>query len=203
MPKDNDSNEDWNVVCLKDIGRFFKGAGISRDQSNSGSIPAIRYGELYTCQHNYIKEFYSHISKEVANNAVRIQKGDILFTASGETKSEIGKSVSFCGDDEAYAGGDLIVLRPSVELNPIFMGYLTNAEYVRKQKEIKGQGDAVVHITSSSLGDIQVAIPSLETQNKIASTLSDIDEIIGFLKKEVEKYENIKKGLVQNLIKEP
>ena len=45
--------EDWNVVSLKEIGEFTKGQGISRAVANSGSIPAIRYGEIYTT-HNAI-----------------------------------------------------------------------------------------------------------------------------------------------------
>ena len=43
--------EDWEVKPLADIGYFSKGAGISRAEAFYGNIPAIRYGEIYTC-HN-------------------------------------------------------------------------------------------------------------------------------------------------------
>ena len=45
---------DWDVKPLADIGNFSKGAGISRAEALSGNIPAIRYGEIYTCHNDYI-----------------------------------------------------------------------------------------------------------------------------------------------------
>lgn len=191
---------DWEVVVLRDIGSFSKGNGISREDSNTGSIPAIRYGDLYVNQHNYIREYKSHISVDIARTARRIHKGDILFTASGETKEDIGKSVAVVKEEEAYAGGDLIVLSPNRELNPIFMGYLTNTEYVRKQKETHGQGDAVVHITAHSIGNIKVALPPLEEQNGIASLISETDNLIIALDKKIEKKRLVKEGLMQQLL---
>ena len=45
--------EEWSVVTFEEIGVFSKGKGISRSEANSGLIPAIRYGEIYTKHHNY------------------------------------------------------------------------------------------------------------------------------------------------------
>ena len=101
---------DWDVMSLSEIGRFSKGSGVTRDQSHSGDIPCVRYGELYTTHDNYIRSFSSFISAEVAKTATKLSKGDILFAGSGETKEEIGKAVAFVGDEEAYAGGDIIIL---------------------------------------------------------------------------------------------
>ena len=95
--------EDWDVAKLGDIGYFLKGNGISKSQANSGNLCAVRYGELYTLHHNYIKTYNSHISKEVALFATKIQRGDILFACSGETKEEIGKCAAFVDEVEAYA----------------------------------------------------------------------------------------------------
>lgn len=45
----------WKKVRLSELGTFSKGCGIKRDEANSGSIPAIRYGEIYTAHNDYIK----------------------------------------------------------------------------------------------------------------------------------------------------
>lgn len=192
--------EDWEETTLGEIGSFTKGGGISRDESQSGSIPAIRYGELYIDQHNYIREFHSFISREVAEKARLIKKGDLLFTASGETKEDIGKSVAYAGDEEAYAGGDLIVLTPKRDLDPIFMGYLSNTPYVAKQKASKGQGDAVVHITARALSDVKIVIPPLKEQLRISKNLCEMDEIIGGLTQEISKKKLLKEGVMQQLL---
>ena len=55
--------EDWEVITLDILGKFSKGAGISKSEANSGTIKAIRYGELYTIHNYIIKKYESFIKK--------------------------------------------------------------------------------------------------------------------------------------------
>lgn len=192
---------DWEVKFLSEIGSFSKGSGISRSESNSGNLPAIRYGEIYTKHNDYIKAFYSHISKEVANKSTRIYRGDVLFSASGETKEDIGKTVAFLESIEAYAGGDIIIMSPKCPVNSMFLGYILNFPAIAKQKAMKAQGDAVVHITTDSLRKLQVCIPkTTKEQQRIANALSDVDTLIANLEKLIAKKKNIKQGAMQQLL---
>lgn len=189
--------EEWSVVTFEEIGVFSKGKGISRSEANSGLIPAIRYGEIYTKHHNYIKEYGSFISHEVAVTSRKLKKGDLLFTASGETKEEIGKSVAFISSEVAYAGGDIIILTPTREIDALYLGYASNVSFVQKQKSTKGQGDAVVHITTNSLKNIKLLVPSLAEQQRIASALSDADALVAELDVLIEKKRAIMAGTMQ------
>ena len=170
--------EDWDVIALNEIGPLSKGLGLSRNDSHSGFLPAIRYGEIYTTHHNYIVKYTSHISKEIADASKQIQGGEILFTASGETKEEIGKAVAAPDGITAYAGGDLIILSPKDGFNSRFLGFISNSEYSVKQKSSLGQGDAVVHISASKLSQVKIPIPCIQEQEKIAKALSDVDALI-------------------------
>lgn len=192
--------KEWENVTLGKIGSFEKGAGISRAESNSGKINAVRYGELYTSHNNYIRSYYSHISKEVSEHSHRVQYGDILFACSGETKKDIAKCATIIDKTEVYAGGDIIVLSPYVKTDPIFMGYLLNTPFVISQRAQKAQGDAVVHISIDSIKSIEIKIPEYEEQCKIAETLYDIDELIINLEKLIAKKEAIKQGTMQELL---
>ena len=191
---------DWEVKPLKKIGVFSKGAGISRDESNSGNIPAVRYGEIYTKHNDYIKKFYSHISQDVADKSVKMQKGDLLFSASGETKEDIGKTIAFVDDFDAYAGGDIIIFTPTETIDSIYMGYLLNFPSIAKQKAMKAQGDAVVHITTDSLKKLAVCLPSPQEQTAIANVLSDMDTEISALETKLAKYRTLKTGMMQQLL---
>ena len=191
---------DWNVKKLKEIGVFSKGAGISRDESNSGNIPAVRYGEIYTKHNDYIKEFYSHISQDVAEKSVKMQRGDLLFSASGETKEDIGKTIAFVDDFDAYAGGDIIIFTPTETIDSIYMGYLLNFPSIAKQKAMKAQGDAVVHITTDSLKKLIICLPSYQEQTAIANVLSDMDTEIATLETKLAKYRKLKTGMMQQLL---
>lgn len=193
--------EDWDVAKLGDIGYFLKGNGISKSQANSGNLCAVRYGELYTLHHNYIKTYNSHISKEVALFATKIQRGDILFACSGETKEEIGKCAAFVDEVEAYAGGDILILRTDQEkCSDIFLGFLLNMPTAANQKAAKGQGDAVVHISKAALENLSIPLPPIEEQCRIASALTSIDNLIDSLDRLIAKKRDIKQGAMQQLL---
>lgn len=191
---------EWSKCKLGSLGVFLKGTGISRNDSNSGNLPAVRYGELYTKHQNYVNSYFSHISKEVASNAQRIYRGDILFAASGETKEDIGKCSAIIYETAAYAGGDILIFRPTTQLDPIFMGTLLNMADARKQRAAQGQGDAVVHIHADALSSISIIIPNIEEQKAIAEILIGMDKEIELLERKLEKYRQVKQGMMQQLL---
>ena len=193
--------EDWEVKPLAEIGTFSKGAGISRAEALSGNIPAIRYGEIYTCHNDYIKVFHSFISQSVADSSAQIYYGDVLFAASGETKEDIGKCVAYTDKEQAFAGGDIIILHTNTEqFDAKYCGYALNAKYVVKQKSQRGQGDAIVHIVPRDLASIQFAFPPKSVQRHIATALSNVDALISELGRLIEKKRAIKQGAMQQLL---
>ncbi len=191
----------WVEKRLGEMGSWGKGAGISRSEAQSGRLPAVRYGEIYTTHNDYIKKFESFISDDVARQSTRMKNGDIVFAGSGETKEEIGKCVAFLGDEEAYAGGDLIVLSPESQYDSKFLGFVSNSSAVVAQKSAAGQGDAVVHIRTESLAAVVVRLPStLAEQKAIAKVLGDMDEEIAALEAELAKTRRLKQGMMQELL---
>lgn len=189
----------WMSAKLGSLGTFLKGNGVRKDECQSGDIPCIRYGEIYTKHTDYIRVFYSWISPAVAATARRLKSGDVLFAGSGETKEEIGKCVAFLDDAEAYAGGDIVILRPEKSCS-MFLGYYLNTVPINRQKASKGQGDAVVHIGAAALADIELNIPPIEEQTAIAAILSDMDAEIAALEAKLAKARQIKQGMMQELL---
>ena len=192
-------SDPWQVKRLGELGQFSKGSRVRRDEANSGDIPCVRYGEIYTTHHDLVRQFTSRISRAVADTATRIQFRDLLFAGSGETKEEIGKCVAVSEDVEAYAGGDIIILRPHSG-NPVFLGYLMNTPRVAKQKSSLGQGDAVVHINASALASVEVSLPDEPEQDAISRVLSDIDAEIKAIEARLGKTQALKQGMMQALL---
>lgn len=191
--------EDWQAKSLASLGSFSKGQGIRKNEAASGNLPCIRYGEIYTHHHDIVCNFNSFISPQVARTSRRLSKGDVLFAGSGETKEEIGKAVAYLGDDEAYAGGDIVILSPRGE-SPEFLGYQLNSPVAVRQKSSKGQGDAVVHINARALGAIVVPLPPLLEQRAIAAALSDVDALLSGLDRLIAKKRNLKQAAMQQLL---
>ena len=191
--------KEWEPKCLAEIGTFQKGKGIKKDEVVADGLPCIRYGEIYTRHHDYIRQFASFIRPVVARQSQRLRKGDLLFAGSGETVEEIGKCVAFLGEEEAYAGGDIVILSP-IGQDPLYLGYLLNHPSIAAQKARMGQGDAVVHISARNLGRLRLRLPPLEEQTAIAMVLSDMDAEIAALEARREKTKAIKQGMMQELL---
>ncbi|MGQ2924398.1 MAG: restriction endonuclease subunit S [Hydrogenophaga sp.] len=192
-------SDDWPTLFLGDLGTFLKGSGITREQAQSGEIPCVRYGEIYTTHNDHIRTFESGISPTVAATATLLRQGDILFAGSGETKEDIGKCVAFLDDFEAYAGGDIVILRPRAS-DPQFLGYALNTGEVNRQKASRGQGDAVVHISAAALAQVSVRVPERAEQTAIATVFSDMDTEITALEARLSKARHLKQGMAQALL---
>ncbi len=189
----------WETKRLGELGAFVKGRGIKRDDVTDEGLPCIRYGELYTRYQDYILKVASRIPPCVAETALPIKTGDLLFAGSGETAEEIGRCAAYLGKEQAYAGGDVIVLTPSGQ-NSIYLGHLMNHTIVSAQKARLGQGDAVVHIYINNLAQVQIELPPIEEQNAIAKVLSDVDGLINALEAFIAKKRAIKQATMQQLL---
>ena len=192
----NKINKDWKEVKLGDIGVFLRGFGISKKDLSDSGTPAIRYGDIYTKYDFIIK----NISSFTNSKGTELKKGDILFAGSGETIAEIGKLVAFIDDFKALAGGDIIIFRPSIELDSAFLSYMLNTGKCRRDISVMGQGVIIAHISSKSLQKLSVFLPSLEEQKRIASALSKIDAYLENTIKLIEEKERFKRGIAKKLL---
>ena len=192
-------NGEWETKQLKEFGSFAKGRGIKRDDISDDGVPCIRYGELYTRYQDYILKVASRIPQSVAETALPIKTGDLLFAGSGETAEEIGRCAAYLGEEQAYAGGDVIVFTPSGQ-NSIYLGHLMNSPIVSSQKARMGQGDAVVHIYINNLAQVLIDLPPIQEQRAIAKVLSDVDGLINALDTLIAKKRAIKQATMQQLL---
>lgn len=198
MAKNIDIPDGWEVKKLGEIGNFFKGKGIKKDELCNNGLPCIIYGQIYTSYEFYTDKFISFIPTNLKPYTTEIYKNDILFAGSGETKEEIGKSIAYIGKEFAYAGGDIIILRQN-KVQSLFITYYLNS-MGRKQLNRLGQGDSVVHIYKSTLENVKIPVPPLDEQKKIADILSLWDKAIQQTKDLIAHKETQKKGLMQNLL---
>lgn len=189
----------WREVRLGALGNFLKGRGVKRDEVRSSGVPCIRYGELYATYSNYTAHTVSFVDPSVAAQALPIRSGDVLFAASGETKTEIGTNVAYVGDVPAVAGGDIVVLRGD-SYDPVFLATLLNTPAIAVQKARVGQGDAVVHLNARNLAEIRITLPQIDEQRAIADVLADLDDEIAALGRRLESARAIKQGMMQELL---
>ncbi|MCW1333112.1 restriction endonuclease subunit S [Campylobacter jejuni] len=193
----------WEVKRLANFGTFLKGNGISRQDLVEYGEPAILYGDIYTKYQIKTHFLYSKISKKTSLIATPIYNGDILFSGSGETKEDIGKNVVYLGDNNAFAGGDVIIFRQK-ENNALFLSYVLNTKYANFCKSIDSKGEIIVHIYASNLKDIKIPLPPLKEQEQIANFLDKkcekIDLLIEKTKKQIKLIKEYKTTLINQAV---
>ena len=169
----------WEVRQLGRIGRFFKGNGGTKEDDAEHGVPCIRYGDLYTHHRFFITESRAYVAPgTVAAVYTPLRYGDVLFAGSGETIDEIGKSAVNMIPGRACCGGDVIIFRPTIEVEARFLGYATDCRQAASQKACMGRGITVMHIYGSELKYMTVALPPVAEQASIVRFLDQVDRRI-------------------------
>lgn len=194
-----DADAAWTPTAISSLGHFLKGRGLTKSDLVNVGVPCIRYGEIYTTHHHWIRSLSSRIAPSTAALSTRLRQGDVLFTGSGETAAEIGKCAAFLDNYEAYAGGDVIILRDHGQ-DARFLGYALNSPSVCRQRERLGQGDAVVHISARALGQIEISLPGIQEQRRIAEVLADLDADIDVLVARRDKLRQVQRSTARELL---
>ncbi|MEG5043514.1 restriction endonuclease subunit S [Microcoleus sp. B4-C1] len=194
---------DWVARRLASFGRFSKGSGISKADLIEEGIPTILYGDIYTKYNLKAENIFNFISQELASNSKLIDKGDLLFTGSGETREDIGKCVTYNGDIKVYAGGDIIIFSPKTN-NHLFLAYSLSSNYAITVKAMNSRGDIIVHIYASSLRNIYLPIPSLAEQQQIVNFLDyktgECDRFISNRQKQIELLNEQKAAIINKAV---
>ena len=200
----NSVPSDWEVKRIKwCVDSFSKGNGITKDEVFvDGDMPCIRYGEIYSKYGNSFSECVSATKLDIQSSPQYVTNGNILCAATGELVEEIGKGTVYVGNAPCIAGGDIIIIRH--KQNPVFLNYVLNSSYAQAQKSCKKTKLKVVHISASDIGDVLIALPSVEEQQEIALYLdqkcSEIDSLIASKEKFITELESYKKSLIYEYV---
>ncbi len=196
--------KEWKVKKVKYLAdSISKGNGITKEEVFAdGDIPCVRYGEIYSKYDNSFKQCHSLTYRDLHKTPRYFQKGDILFAGTGELVEEIGKNVVYLGNDKCLAGGDIIIL--SHHQNASFLNYAMNSHYAQSQKSRGKAKLKVVHISASEIGDINVILPPLPEQQRIADYLDkkcgEIDELIALQEQMIAQLTDYKQSVITEAV---
>jgi type I restriction enzyme, S subunit len=188
-------SEDWDIISVSDMCNVYRGGAFSKaDMDENGSNPCIHYGELFTKYNEVICNIYSKTNN---SEGFKSEVGDILMPSSDVTPDGLVKATAIMIEN-VVLGGDMNILRPKKSYNSIFLSYLLN----HSKKEITKlvSGTTVKHIYPSQIITCQLPVVNNKIeQEKIASTLSSLDEVIEAHRQKLDLLKGYKKGLMQNL----
>ncbi|HKG30201.1 MAG TPA: restriction endonuclease subunit S [Nitrososphaeraceae archaeon] len=191
-----DIPEEWKIST---IGKECKvGTGRTPSRRNpeyfTGTIPWVKTSEVDFC---FIKSTEEHITERALkeSNARLYPKGTLLIAMYGQGITR-GKS-AILDIDAAVNQACAAILSPGNIYTP-YLFYWCQLNYNRIRNI--GQGSFQSNSNLEIIRSIKILVPPLEEQQKLASILSKIDNLIQKTVEVIEQTQRLKKSLMQSLL---
>ena len=166
--------------------------GVNYDTNETEGLPLSRIETISTCSINYEKVGYCN-SKNIDH--YKMEYGDILFSHIN-SMSHIGKTAYYYAERPLYHGMNLLLFRCNSRLNSLFFYHLLNTpRFLRTCQVYAKQAVNQASISTSDIKKIQIHIPNIHEQNKIATFISLIDQRIETQIRVIEDLQTLKKAI--------
>ncbi len=184
---------------FKDIFIFSTGKNIKQNEASPEfDTPCVRYGELYYMYNEVIKDIINRTNLDKSD--LVLSSGDeILLPSAGEDPLDIGSASALTIENVAI-GRTINILKPMTAnvYSQIYAAYYINHK-LRKKISTLAKGVSISNVYNSDLKTLEIILPSLLEQTKIATFISTIDKRINLLSNQKEQLELYKKGLMQKI----
>ena len=174
------SDLQWKT--LGDLGAFYGGlTGKSKNDFSNGNAKFISYMNVFSnIATNFKVNDFVKIGESENQNT--IQYGDILFTGSSESLEECGMSsvVNEEVKENVYLNSFCFGYRfhNSELFLPNFLKFLFRSEKIRKQIVKTANGVTRFNVSKKKMEKIQIPIPPIEEQERIAGILDKFDTLV-------------------------
>lgn len=183
--------EDWVAVPLSSIGEVKMCKRILKEQTTeSGDVPFYKIGTFGKEPDAFIPR---SLYEQYRSAYPYPKKGTILISAAGT----IGRTVVFDGADAYFQDSNIVWIDHKED--KVKNSYLEHYFKVISWKS--ENGGTISRLYNDNLRSTFLCYPKdKDEQSRIATALSDVDELIETLKKLIEKKRNIKQGVMQELL---
>lgn len=200
---------EWEEHAFSDIFTFIPNNTLSRANLNNeiGSVQNIHYGDVlirFRESLNVQKEqlpFISNVQNIDIYSKAKLANGDVIIadTAEDETVGKCTELIGLAGEI-IVSGLHTIAIRPNIMFASGYLGFYMNSNSYREQLTQIMQGIKVLSISKTAIGHTKIRFPSsINEQEKIACSLSSINDAIKTYEDKITALELHKKGLMQQL----
>ncbi|HBS13075.1 MAG TPA: hypothetical protein DEO36_11130, partial [Flavobacteriaceae bacterium] len=183
---------------LGEVGRFQTSSVDKLSKENEIEVHLVNYMNVYrheNINNNTLSNLQIVTARDKQIVTSDLKKGDILFTPSSETPTDIGHSVVIFEDlDNTLFSYHLMRFRPNIKLDLLYSHYFCNIPSVLKQLSSYATGSTRFTISVGNFSKIKISLPSFEEQQKIANFLSSIDKSIDNMTNQIDDTVLFKKG---------
>lgn len=183
----------WEEKTLGEITGLFVGKSFTSELNKNGCYVVMDMGSV-SPDGSIIDAKLTDLGRDI------LRRGDLIMPKDDIGGGLIiGKTAYIPCDDKYVCGDHVYRLRFDGEIDGLFMHYEINSSGPQRRLGRKVTGSAQLGLNSKSVSSETVSVPSISEQRKIADCLSSIDEAIQKSKDELAKWQELKKGLLQQM----
>ena len=191
--------EGWEVKKLGEKADIFRGGSPRPIEDYLTIHPAginwIKIGDVKK-NAKYIESTEEKIIPEGLSRSRFVNEGDFLLSNSMSFGRPYILKIEGCIHD-----GWLVIQNYQAHFDRDFLYYVLGSEAILQQYKSMASGSSVLNLNKEIVKNVIINCPkSVEEQADIAKVLSDMDEEIISLETKLEKYRNVKLGMMQNLL---
>ena len=192
--------DEWELESMNKIVTSTQ-LGTNTLGKENEKIPMLKMGNLTIGGFDFNKLEYISEEELEMNKEYILSNGDFLFNTRN-TLELVGKSAVWNSQiDKAIFNSNIMRIKYCSKINDFYMGYYFSSDIGWKQlKSISTGTTSVAAIYTKDLMKIIVIIPSIGEQEKIVSILLEVDKKIEEYENKKQKLEELKKGLMQQLL---
>ena len=184
---DLEGKEGVEMKPLGDIGEFIRGNGIQKSDFVEEGFGCIHYGQIHAKYGFSAEETLSKINEPLYRKCKKARKGDVVLATTSEDAEGVAKPFVWLGDEEVAVSGDAFIFHHNQ--NGKFMGHQFLTQKFMQFKIRYATGAKVVRISGDNMAKYEVALPSLEEQQRIISILDTFEARIANLEVQLDQRE--------------
>ena len=195
----------WRIVPLRYLGSFQNGISKGSEFFGTG-YPFMSYGDVYKNDITPTKLNGKVQLEDSEIDRYTIQRGDVFFTRTSETKDDIGVC-STCLNTIENSGFSGFVIRFRFHNNvhlPEYSRYHFQTHWKKVIIESKMNIVTRSSLSQQVLGDTPVLIPDVNEQQQIVSYLDEqtklIDKTISIEEKRIELLKEYRQSLISEVV---
>ena len=192
--------EAWEQRKLGELGSLKNGMNFSKEAMGHG-FPFINLQNIFGNNVIDVNKLELADATEKQLLEYSLLKGDVLFVRSSVKLEGVGEAalVPETLENTTYSGF-IIRFRDEYGLNNDFKKYIFGTQKVRNQIMAQATNSANKNISQGVLENLTFEVPSFDEQAKIGEHFSNLDHLITLHQCKCDKYSNIKKGMMSDLL---
>ena len=192
---------EWEVKSLGELWDDFRtgpfGSALHAQDYVTGGTPLINPMHIQDGKICPTSDMSVDKATEQRLSIYRLSKDDIIIGRRGE----MGRAALVREEEAGWlCGTGCFFLRMKDVMSPDFVTRYLRTPTCVSVLEGEAVGTTLVNLNQAILGRVNVPVPPLSEQRKIATALSDVDEMIAALEKLIEKKRMVKTGAMQRLL---